>query len=708
MSPSLYCIELLDPIMSSPGQKHGGCGHLMTGFDTHSFHARCREKCKGPDPCVSKNDCHACNILTEDQRLQLSTPSYRIKKEKRESKKQGDTPQKSSDSSSLIDPSIVTVVGAVDDQGMLQSPGSSSGADKKKKDKKPAPEKPKSGKSKSADPKPSKSSADDRIDELDKKWADRFNRLEALLLAKSIEQPEPTFQAPKVAPTHPPPVGAVKSSAPFIRPPSDQPTKSDLSGTGYSTPQGQVTSKSPQPSKQKCSSSTDLSGTDTKKQSTSKSIHTQINTGRPSDLSGTGSPVAYQVTSKSTATTRGQSISSMDTDSDSDLSDRPPVDLFVEEGELSDPDQDPSTDPDQILSEEQTYRETLRGIRSYMGWNQIPDVESTTATGDDNPFAGPRSQPAGKVSVRLPTDDWLCNKMAKLNITLVEGYPSRSSEAGGLLRDQFVRPPKSQTKWYGLFSDQKSSTASRDSVTSWNTDASKLNSLYSRIARAAGIAATPPPSRQITHDNLRRWEKSAREASTYCNQAAGFNRCLLKVQENTHSQLKILKSELSKGKGSSKVSSAVEELQFLTDFNSNISQAMAKTMEHLSDFVFVAVANSTLARRDAYLSHLKAGIKPDTLASLRTAPLQMNTLFPDEILKQAEQDFANFEAKNQPPSSSKKGRFHPYDRSDKRTDNKKQDRPAWKNLGYRGQSKRGRGKTSHYSSRPAKGQQSYK
>ena len=321
----------------------------------------------------------------------------------------------------------------------------------------------------------------------------------------------------------------------------------------------------------------------------------------------------------------------MDTDSDSDLSDRPPVDLFVEEGELSDPDQDPSTDPDQILSEEQTYRETLRGIRSYMGWNQIPDVESTTATGDDNPFAGPRSQPAGKVSVRLPTDDWLCNKMAKLNITLVEGYPSRSSEAGGLLRDQFVRPPKSQTKWYGLFSDQKSSTASRDSVTSWNTDASKLNSLYSRIARAAGIAATPPPSRQITHDNLRRWEKSAREASTYCNQAAGFNRCLLKVQENTHSQLKILKSELSKGKDSSKVSSAVEELQFLTDFNSNISQAMAKTMEHLSDFVFVAVANSTLARRDAYLSHLKAGIKPDTLASLRTAPLQMNTLFPDEI-----------------------------------------------------------------------------
>ena len=175
-------------------------------------------------------------------------------------------------------------------------------------------------------------------------------------------------------------------------PPSSDllPTNPDLSGSGHSTPQGQATSKSPQTSKQKRSSSTDLSGTDTKRQSTSKSLHTQSNTGRPSDLSGTGSPVVYQVTSKSTsAPARGQSVSSMDTDSDSDLSDRPPVDLFVEEGELSDSDQDPATDPDQILSEEQTYRETLRGLRSYMSWNQIPDVESTTSAGDDNPFAGP-------------------------------------------------------------------------------------------------------------------------------------------------------------------------------------------------------------------------------------------------------------------------------------------------------------------------------
>ena len=117
--------------MSSPSQKPGSCEHIMASFDSHSFCACCREKGKGSDPCVSHNDCNSCNILTKDQRLQLSRPSYRIKKEKRDLKKASDTPKQDSSSSSLIDPSSVTVVGAVDGQGILQSPGSSSGKKKK-------------------------------------------------------------------------------------------------------------------------------------------------------------------------------------------------------------------------------------------------------------------------------------------------------------------------------------------------------------------------------------------------------------------------------------------------------------------------------------------------------------------------------------------------------------------------------------------------
>ena len=90
-------------------------------------------------------------------------------------------------------------------------------------------------------------------------------------------------------------------------------------------------------------------------------------------------------------------------------------------------------------------------------------------------------------------------------------------------------------------------------------------------------------------------------------------------------QLKVIWTE-SKGKSSSKVVTATDQLQYLMDFNARISQAMAKMMEHLSAFVFISMANLTLTRRDAYLSHLKSGIKPDTLAAFRTAPLQQATL----------------------------------------------------------------------------------
>ena len=60
---------------------------------------------------------------------------------------------------------------------------------------------------------------------------------------------------------------------------------------------------------------------------------------------------------------------------------------------------------------------------------------------------------------------------------------------------------------------------------------------------------------------------------------------------------------------------------------------------------FLTVANTTLARRNALLSHSKSGIKPDTLAALHTVSLHMVTLFPDDILQQAERDIATFDSK---------------------------------------------------------------
>ena len=104
----------------------------------------------------------------------------------------------------------------------------------------------------------------------------------------------------------------------------------------------------------------------------------------------------------------------------------------MEEGELSDQDPDATvTDPEKILSEEQNYRETMRGIRSYMGWSHIPDMDIATSSAEDNPLVRNHKLLARFLSVACC--NWLCNKMKKLNC-----YPSHSSETSGLLKDQCV------------------------------------------------------------------------------------------------------------------------------------------------------------------------------------------------------------------------------------------------------------------------------
>ena len=226
------------------------------------------------------------------------------------------------------------------------------------------------------------------------------------------------------------------------------------------------------------------------------------------------------------------------------------MELFVEEGELSD--EQEFTEQDLPTSEEQTYRETMRGIRSFMGWSYVPDIDSSNPS-DDNPFTGPKTPAPSKVSVQMPTEEWLCKKLSKPNVTLVE---------------------------------------------------------------------------------------------------------------------------------------------------------------HLTDFVFITIGNLTLTRCDAYLNHVKNGIKPDTLAALRMAPLHISTLFPDTAIKRAEEEIALYDNKGQSTSLSSchKGRFHPYERPEKRVEGRsdaKQEIPAWKNIG-KCQFRQSSGMNSNFSSRSAKGQQTYK
>ena len=69
-------------------------------------------------------------FLSSEQKEQLSTPSYKLKKEKGEAK--SSTPAKDIDtlSSTLVDPSLLSVVGVVDGQS---SSGLSGPVEKKKK-----------------------------------------------------------------------------------------------------------------------------------------------------------------------------------------------------------------------------------------------------------------------------------------------------------------------------------------------------------------------------------------------------------------------------------------------------------------------------------------------------------------------------------------------------------------------------------------------
>ena len=101
------------------------------------------------------------------------------------------------------------------------------------------------------------------------------------------------------------------------------------------------------------------------------------------------------------------SASSFSFEAGSDISDQPPVDLYFEEGELSDHHDMTVTEPDQALSAEHTYGETMSGIRSYMGWSNIPDMDSSNTASDDDPFSGPKVPVPAKVSVQMPTEDWL-------------------------------------------------------------------------------------------------------------------------------------------------------------------------------------------------------------------------------------------------------------------------------------------------------------
>ena len=540
---------------------------------------------------------------------------------------------------------------------------------------------------------------------MDDKWSERFDRLEAMSLAKSFQVPVELVKNSDV----------VVTDRPFI-----PPTQQSTSVTGEKQPSGAASKRDVKNATQPVEvPGAVLATRPVEAPGAAPVIHT---TGQESYLPTAvyrpkvqpPGPAAQPSTTfkQGARSLPGSAVPVEEPAVESDqFSDRAPS--LADEGEVSElestgPDHEQLLDVDQELTAEQSYRETLRGVRSFMAWNDIPEFDSASSSQDDNPFTGSKSSHTGKMSVKVPVDEWLCRKMEKLNITVQEGYLSCTDENAGLTRDQFLKPPKT-LKWYSMHCEKKD--FSRSKVHTWTNEPARLNSTFPRIANRSLPSA--PASRPVSQDTLRKWERAACDQSYMCNQAAAFSRCLTKVQENMTSQLKIIQGVTSKGKSATKITQAADELDFLVTFDRSITQAMVRTMQDLSERVFVNVANLTLACRDSYLEFIKTGIKQDTLTSLRTAPLHLSALFPDHIIAKAEEEIRHFEDKRTSgPSQRKPQRFHPYSQPSRQQQepDRKQGLPAWKQLGSRRRGQRShRGKAaSSFSQRPAKTQKQYK
>ena len=124
----------------------------------------------------------------------------------------------------------------------------------------------------------------------------------------------------------------------------------------------------------------------------------------------------------------------------------------------------------------------------------------------------------------------------------------------------------------------------------------------------SGTGSVHPPCRPLPQETVRKWEKAAQE--TYiCNQAAGFNCCVTKLQDEIQENIRILQKELAKGKGSQAAKKAVT---LRTCVHLTITFREINTTHD----GFTVYYHVTLMRRDAYLDHLKPDVKQDNWCAL--------------------------------------------------------------------------------------------
>ena len=379
-------------IMSSPGQKQGSCGHVMALFDNHKKCVLCREKGVGDDPCVKKQDCQICKVFTPYQIIQLANSTYKKY-------------EASSDATpTLVDPSDVTLLGRVS----TDQPSSVESTPKQKK--KRSDGSPRSSKRKHS----SKPTSDD-LKSLDDKWSERFSRLEAMLLNQSFAVPvRPVYcfcgaqRTPYLDPGASTSVmfaestgsglaqsASVSSQLMAIQPLLGVPGMSAVRDESATRPvQGPGTSDVTTQHLQ--APGTELATQPLQAPDAGTATQPPQAPGAGPEVLPTG--IESTELNKPLPGVRPDEFAG-ESDSEAEVDGEPasPASVHVQ-GDL------PEDATDQDLSEDANCRETIRGVRSFMGWHQIPDYDHSSSL-DDNLFAGSRTKPAGKVSVRLPVDE---------------------------------------------------------------------------------------------------------------------------------------------------------------------------------------------------------------------------------------------------------------------------------------------------------------
>ena len=157
-----------------------------------------------------------------------------------------------------------------------------------------------------------------------------------------------------------------------------------------------------------------------------------------------------------------------------------------------------------------------------MGCHQIPDFDSTSSSLDDNPFAGSRVTPTGKVSVKLLVDEWLCRKFERVNQTV----PCTLLETLRLV-DCYLTSLSSHPDHQSGTTCTQTKKNLLQLVCNRSPEPAKLNSTFCRVARRSLPSA--PASHLFSQDTLRQWERAFREQSVMCNQTDGLSRFLTKL-----------------------------------------------------------------------------------------------------------------------------------------------------------------------------------